>query len=462
MDASQTDGHTTADPVPTWDEIVERHSDRVYRLAYRLTGNRHDAEDLTQEVFVRVFRSLDTYTPGTFEGWLHRITTNLFLDQARRSSGSASTRSPTSAPGCCAAPAPPPTRPYADRHLRRRRRAGARRAAAGLPRGRGAVRRRGALLRGDRRHPRRQARHRPLPHPPRPRDAARGRWPTAPRRPAGCATPGPLARGGGVGVIGHLGSRVSALLDGQLSPAESERAWAHVHLCHVCRDAVEREGWVKTRLAGSRRRTRRPSHLKGSLLSGAALPGPRPGAARGRRAAVRAGWCSAARPPAVAVLGVVALGLVTGPDAPDARPAGAGDQPVRVVRRAAAGPAARRRTPGAAEADRREPVARVAVGHLTARGGDCGGERPVLGPGPGGAARRRGTHAADPAPPRRARAPRGSRRSGRRRRPHLAAPPAPPAPTSAPRTRPGPRLGVAGGRAGSRWWSGCSAASPGR
>ena len=73
-----------AEGVPTWDEIVERHSDRVYRLAYRLTGNRHDAEDLTQEVFVRVFRSLSTYTPGTFEGWLHRITTNLFLDQARR------------------------------------------------------------------------------------------------------------------------------------------------------------------------------------------------------------------------------------------------------------------------------------------------------------------------------------------------------------------------------------------
>ncbi len=70
--------------VPTWDEIVDQHSDRVYRLAYRLTGNRHDAEDLTQEVFVRVFRSLSTYTPGTFEGWLHRITTNLFLDQARR------------------------------------------------------------------------------------------------------------------------------------------------------------------------------------------------------------------------------------------------------------------------------------------------------------------------------------------------------------------------------------------
>ncbi|WP_441922097.1 RNA polymerase sigma factor SigE [Marmoricola sp. RAF53] len=72
--------------VPSWDEIVEQHSARVYRLAYRLTGNAHDAEDLTQEVFVRVFRSLHTYTPGTFEGWLHRITTNLFLDAARRKS----------------------------------------------------------------------------------------------------------------------------------------------------------------------------------------------------------------------------------------------------------------------------------------------------------------------------------------------------------------------------------------
>lgn len=82
---SLKDQEVTAPPVvPSWDEIVELHSDRVFRLAYRLTGNRPDAEDLTQEVFVRVFRSLDTYTPGTFEGWLHRITTNLFLDQARR------------------------------------------------------------------------------------------------------------------------------------------------------------------------------------------------------------------------------------------------------------------------------------------------------------------------------------------------------------------------------------------
>nr|WP_216593711.1 RNA polymerase sigma factor SigE [Arsenicicoccus sp. oral taxon 190] len=69
---------------PTWDEVVREHSGRVYRLAYRLTGNQHDAEDLTHDVFIRVFRSLERYQPGTFEGWLHRITTNVFLDRMRR------------------------------------------------------------------------------------------------------------------------------------------------------------------------------------------------------------------------------------------------------------------------------------------------------------------------------------------------------------------------------------------
>ena len=84
--SSSTPPPDVAEPwqAPSWEDIVAEHSARVYRLAYRLTGNPHDAEDLTQEVFVRVFRSLSSYTPGTFEGWLHRITTNLFLDQARR------------------------------------------------------------------------------------------------------------------------------------------------------------------------------------------------------------------------------------------------------------------------------------------------------------------------------------------------------------------------------------------
>jgi len=69
---------------PTWEDIVAEHSGRVYHLAYRLTGNMHDAEDLTHDVFIRVFRSLSSYRPGTFEGWLYRITTNAFLDKMRR------------------------------------------------------------------------------------------------------------------------------------------------------------------------------------------------------------------------------------------------------------------------------------------------------------------------------------------------------------------------------------------
>ncbi|MEJ7832361.1 MAG: hypothetical protein WKF79_05560 [Nocardioides sp.] len=68
-------------------------------------------------------------------------------------------------------------------------------------------------------------------------------------------------------MIGHLGTRVSALLDGQMSSDESERAWEHVHTCHLCRDLVEREGWVKTRLAGlSFDNDCAPDRLKGSLM----------------------------------------------------------------------------------------------------------------------------------------------------------------------------------------------------
>ncbi|HEY7718308.1 MAG TPA: RNA polymerase sigma factor SigE [Pedococcus sp.] len=85
--AEPTNGSAPGDQAwvpPTWEEVVEQHSARVYRLAYRLTGNVHDAEDLTHDVFIRVFRSLHSYQPGTFEGWLHRITTNVFLDKMRR------------------------------------------------------------------------------------------------------------------------------------------------------------------------------------------------------------------------------------------------------------------------------------------------------------------------------------------------------------------------------------------
>ncbi|MGO1948224.1 MAG: RNA polymerase sigma factor SigE [Mycobacteriaceae bacterium] len=69
--------------MPSWADLVGEHADSVYRLAYRLSGDPQDAEDLTQDTFMRAFRSLKTYRPGTFSGWLHRITTNLFLDMVR-------------------------------------------------------------------------------------------------------------------------------------------------------------------------------------------------------------------------------------------------------------------------------------------------------------------------------------------------------------------------------------------
>ena len=102
---------------PSWDDVVRDHGARVYRLAYRLTGNQHDAEDLTHDVFIRVFRSLGTYRPGTFEGWLHRITTNVFLDKMRRKqrirfdalSDESAARLPSRGPG--------PEQVYADTHL---------------------------------------------------------------------------------------------------------------------------------------------------------------------------------------------------------------------------------------------------------------------------------------------------------------------------------------------------------
>lgn len=111
-------------------------------------------------------------------------------------------------------------------------------------------------------------------------------------------------------MIGHLGPRVSALLDGAMSPAEEERAWSHVHVCHACRDQVEREGWVKTQLAMLSLPGAAPSaqRVKGALL-GAPAVALTPGEAYllpRRRSRATAGAMGGAL--GVAVLGLLALG----------------------------------------------------------------------------------------------------------------------------------------------------------
>lgn len=119
--------------------------------------------------------------------------------------------------------------------------------------------------------------------------------------------------------MAHLGNRISALLDGQLPPEDAERAWEHVQGCHFCRDAVEREGWVKTRLAGlSFDAGRAPDGLKGSLLGmppGEALlafAGTRPDHRMRRNVGIAAIGGGAV---GAAVMGVLALGAAPA-DAP--------------------------------------------------------------------------------------------------------------------------------------------------
>ncbi|HLA67059.1 MAG TPA: sigma-70 family RNA polymerase sigma factor [Acidimicrobiia bacterium] len=72
------------DAVPSWEEVARVHGRTIYNFAYRLTGNADDAHDLVQEVLLRVRKGLLAYTPGSFEGWLWRITRNAFLDEMRR------------------------------------------------------------------------------------------------------------------------------------------------------------------------------------------------------------------------------------------------------------------------------------------------------------------------------------------------------------------------------------------
>lgn len=75
---------TEEHPVPDWEEVARRYGRFLYTVAFRLTGDHDDAQDLVQEVLLRVRRGLETYQPGSMEGWLSRIATNVFLDEVRR------------------------------------------------------------------------------------------------------------------------------------------------------------------------------------------------------------------------------------------------------------------------------------------------------------------------------------------------------------------------------------------
>ncbi|HEX5268116.1 MAG TPA: sigma-70 family RNA polymerase sigma factor [Acidimicrobiales bacterium] len=72
------------DGIPAWEEVARDYGRFLYTLAFRLTADRQDAEDLVQETLLRVRRGLRTYQPGSMEGWLTRIATNCFIDQTRR------------------------------------------------------------------------------------------------------------------------------------------------------------------------------------------------------------------------------------------------------------------------------------------------------------------------------------------------------------------------------------------
>jgi RNA polymerase sigma-70 factor (ECF subfamily) len=68
-----------------WEEIVQAFSRRIFNLAYRFTSNADSAEDLTQEVFIRIYRTLDQYDPkqGDLANWLMRLARNLIIDDYR-------------------------------------------------------------------------------------------------------------------------------------------------------------------------------------------------------------------------------------------------------------------------------------------------------------------------------------------------------------------------------------------
>jgi len=83
-----------------WEEIVQRYNRRIYNICYRFAGSPDDAQDLTQEVFIKMYRTLNSYDMdrGAFMTWVTTITRNLLVDHFRKSKQDRMTDSLDSAP----------------------------------------------------------------------------------------------------------------------------------------------------------------------------------------------------------------------------------------------------------------------------------------------------------------------------------------------------------------------------
>ncbi len=69
-----------------WEEIVQRYNRRIYNICYRFAGSAEDAQDLTQEVFIKMYRTLNSYDvdKGAFMTWVTTVTRNLLVDNFRK------------------------------------------------------------------------------------------------------------------------------------------------------------------------------------------------------------------------------------------------------------------------------------------------------------------------------------------------------------------------------------------
>lgn len=84
-----------------WEEIVQRFNRRIYNICYRFAGSATDAEDLTQDVFIKVYRTLDSFDAerASFTTWLTTVTRNLLVDHFRKTKYDRATDSIDAAPG---------------------------------------------------------------------------------------------------------------------------------------------------------------------------------------------------------------------------------------------------------------------------------------------------------------------------------------------------------------------------